>query len=257
MTEDAVAAEPGAVQDKHFRFQRLVGETHLAQSFALRFQVFCRERGFYPPEDYPDGRESDACDPRALHFGAFDRAGAMAGTVRLIPFTAADIPLRRHCRLWPRWELGAEDHGRVAEISRLAISAAYRRRRQDGLYALATAGPDGGRERRGSRPELVFGLYRAMYHASKRVGIARWCAAMEPGLARQLRRLGVYFDAAGPENDYHGPVVPYMVAIEDFERTMSVETPEAFRALMIGLEPALWPVQARVPEERPAARSAQ
>ncbi len=219
---------------RYFEFRRLDGGEALDAVFRLRYQVFCGELGFAAPDGVAPGTERDDFDDRALHFGAFDLKGELAGAVRLVPYGDLGLPLMSHCLVDPpyRPQQGA------AEISRLAIDPGYRRRRGDGLYALAARDQDDpqGRERRAKVPEIVLGLYKSLYQASKRLGVEWWYAAMERTLARQLIRFSVRFDPIGPEVDYHGPVRPYRAAIADMESSVLAADPELFETMTEGLE---------------------
>src|SRR5690606_15783528 len=106
----------------------------------------------------------------------------------------------------------------------------YRRRKNDGFYGFDTVSDFDGVDvnltstqaqatdnipHRRSKPEIVLGLYKTMYQASKRQGITHWLAAMERSLLRLLTRYNIGFQPIGPELDYFGPVVPYIAAIAD------------------------------------------
>ncbi len=251
MTDQAVDSGDDRPFSSHFTFQRLDGGRALARSYALRFEVFCEELGYLPPASFPGGEESDAHDRHALHFGAIDGTGTIVGTVRLVPDSELGLPIFSRCRILPEFEPGAGPGGSVAEISRLAVSARYRRRKGDGRYGLSTGTPDelsaagAWRERRSRRPEIVLGLYRAMYQESKRRAITRWYAAMEKSLARQLKRFHFHFVEIGPETDYYGPVSPYAAEIRALETSVAENDPELFRDMVRGLDPRFLPPEAR------------
>jgi N-acyl amino acid synthase of PEP-CTERM/exosortase system len=251
MTDSAVDNGASRSFSSHFTFARLDGGPALAQSYALRFQVFCEELGFVPPASCPEGQESDAHDSHSLHFGAIDRHGAVVGTARLVRDSDLGLPLFSRCRILPEFQPSAGERGAVAEISRLAVSAHYRRRKGDDRYGLSTGVQEHprvtpmARERRGRRPEIVLGLYRAMYQESKRRGIRRWYAAMEKGLARQLTRFHIHFLEVGPETDYYGPVSPYAVDIRAVEASVAAGDRALFREMVRGLDPRFLPPEAR------------
>jgi len=251
MTDSAVDNGASRRFSSPFTFERLDGGRALAKSYALRYQVFCEELGFVPPDSCPEGLESDAYDPHSLHFGAIDRHGAVVATVRLVRDGGLGLPLLSRCRIRPEFEPDVAEPGAVAEISRLAVSACYRRRKDDDRYGLSIALPEQrratapGRERRSRRPEIVLGLYRAMYQESKRQGIRRWYAAMEKGLARQLTRFHIHFHEIGPETDYYGPVSPYAVDIRAVESSVAAGNPALFREMVRGLDSRFLPPEAR------------
>src|SRR5262245_46458581 len=72
----------------------------LEQSYCLRYQVFCLERGFLPAENYPDQREVDKFDAHSIHIGVLDMEGRLVGTVRLVEPSLYGFPLFHHCSLF-------------------------------------------------------------------------------------------------------------------------------------------------------------
>ena len=97
------------------------------ESHRLRYQVYCLERGFLNPADYPNRRECDEFDPYSLHLGVTAPEGSLLATARLVKVNTVGFPLFRHCRLYPRELDRFQDMTRVAEISRLCVSRNLRR----------------------------------------------------------------------------------------------------------------------------------
>lgn len=232
----------------YFDFCVIDNTRYLQESYALRYEVYCNEQHFLAPEDYLSKLEIDAFDNRALHIGAINREGVLVGTVRLVLPSAKGFPLFEHCPLFSEYKTLADSNNRIqqaaAEISRLAVSKSYRRRANDGMYGLAeTEDKIAPQERddkvtqRRNRPELVLGLYRAMYRDSKRQGITHWFAAMEKTLLRLLHRYQFGFEPIGPEIDYYGPVTPYLAEIAKMEEGIRQRHPELFAEFVQGLAP--------------------
>ena len=71
------------------------------------------------------------------------------------------------------------------------------------------------RDYRRKRPEIVLGLYKAMYQESKRQHLTHWFAAMEKKLWEVLNRIGIQFRQIGEEIVYYGPVIPYFESISE------------------------------------------
>ncbi len=211
-----------------FTFRRVETESELEEVFRLRFQVYCNESGFESPEDHPDGLERDEYDAHSTHFIAINPAGKIVGSVRLIRYSELGFPIEKYCN--PSIDTSRLPKDKVVEISRLAISKAYRRRDLDGLYG--TYGGDGkgsGLKRRDDRPNMILGLFKALYRESKWLGIVNWYVAMEKSLYLLLRRYGFDFYAAGVEVEYHGRRKPYISRIGNLESTIAKERPEVFR----------------------------
>jgi N-acyl-L-homoserine lactone synthetase len=176
-------------------------EEEMKASFELRYAVYCLERRWLRPLDYPDCRETDYLDPYAVHFVAKDAARSMLATVRLI--VASDCPYPLPIAGHP----GVTDFNSTGcgEISRLAVRREWR---ADGV---------------------ALGLYRAMYHYSKSRGVQTWCIQSERHVVRMLRAYGFRFQPVGPARPYMGLVrVPAVMPIEVIEREVATNNPRLF-----------------------------
>ncbi|MCE4557542.1 PEP-CTERM/exosortase system-associated acyltransferase [Pelomonas cellulosilytica] len=193
----------------------------------FRFQIYCRECCFLPESDYPDGLERDAYDESSSHFCASNLRGELVGYVRLVKASAtAGFPFFDHCQdLLPGISLPPASES--AEISRLMVHSAYRRRRGDtlaGVTILDDSLPSE-QERRDKSPQILLSMYRQMYLYSVATGIRYWYAAMEKFLARSLGMFGFDFKQVGPEVDYYGPVATYLADLRALEAAVSQSNP--------------------------------
>jgi N-acyl amino acid synthase of PEP-CTERM/exosortase system len=241
--------------DRYFAFACVDGTAEIAECYRLRYEVFCLERGLLSAEDYSDHLESDAYDAQSLHFLARHLHGEPAGTARLVLNGALGLPLVAHCALESRYgflsEAGNPLSPRYAEISRLAVSQGFRRRREDSVYGSPPRKSPGFGGARSlcsppppaDVPEMVSGLFRLIYQESKRRGVTHWVAAMERSLQVMLKRMGFPFTPIGPEVDYYGPVRPYVAEIAALERNVGALKPATLDYVVSGLEPHLSPIQ--------------
>ena len=193
------------------------------ESHRLRYQVYCLERGFLNPADYPNRRECDEFDPYSLHLGVTAPEGSLLATARLVKVNTVGFPLFRHCRLYPRELDRFQDMTRVAEISRLCVSRNLRRRRIGSV-------------------SVAINLYRAIYQASKRNGVTHWLVATEPSLQRLLASLKVPFREVGPLTDYYGPVAPYLVDLSLWDKVIVSRSLPALHSFLDDLEPEFSPL---------------
>jgi N-acyl amino acid synthase of PEP-CTERM/exosortase system len=207
----------------------------------LRYQVYCRERHFLSPDDYPDQLEIDPFDQHAIHVGVINAQGELAATARLIQLTQAGLPSFDHCTFYAGVNVLRDLDRRVVEVSRLSVSRTYNRRAGDDHFSLGSAPPrtDGGERRSGG--VLVMTLYKALYQASKRRGIANWMAATERSLQRLVTRSGFPFRQIGPETDYYGPVSPYLLDLSEFDANIMSGHFPPLNGFMDGLEPEFRP----------------
>jgi N-acyl amino acid synthase of PEP-CTERM/exosortase system len=202
-------------------FRRLTTPEDIEKALRLRFQVYAMERGFERPEDHPGGLERDRFDAVAVHFLCEHRDGFPVGTVRLIPPNPLGYPLEEHCEL--SIDTAQLPRDRLGEISRLAITRQFQRRREDPFNPAppenpGTASPPVARDRR--RNDLVLGLYREVYRATKELGVSHWYAAMEDKLMILLRRIGFEFSPIGPYVEYHGRRAPFLAEVATIERAV-------------------------------------
>jgi N-acyl amino acid synthase of PEP-CTERM/exosortase system len=214
------------------RFKKITDTIELQEAFRLRYKVYCLERGFERPEDYPWGLEWDEFDEHAMHFGAF-LDGELLGTVRLILNSRLGFPIERYC------EIKADEliaRNRTGEISRLAVLKEFPQRNEDGPVYCDRAFRDGlHREIRESlwedrrQAEIVTGLYTCLYRESKEIGLSQWLAAMTRGLSVLLKRMGVHFVPIGPETSYHGRRTPHLASIGALEKSVQELNPDLLR----------------------------
>lgn len=209
------------------------------QAFALRYQVYCMERGFEAPNPANPGQEIDIHDSHSLHSLLIRRAtGEVAGAVRLVLpcgggeagglpfFTLCDDPLIRDPHRFPAHLFG--------EVSRFCISKKFRRRLNDRRYAEDTPELQNGIPADDARrliPHLTLGLIEQLVRQSIDNGLQYWCAEMEPSLLRLLARLGIHFEPVGPLIDYHGLRQPCMLRLDKMLSTVKSERPDVWSIL--------------------------
>ena len=83
---------------------------------------------------------------------------------------------------------------------------------------------------------IVLGLYRMMYHVSKRMGISHWYLITEHKLYYVLKKYGFIFHQIGDPVDYHGMRTPYLGIVEEMETRLHAEKPEVLQLMLMGLE---------------------
>jgi N-acyl-L-homoserine lactone synthetase len=180
------------------------------QSYRLRYQVYCVERGFLSASS---GLEIDEFDPHSRHVVLISRnTDRVIGSVRMVlgshDGTQDSFPMQQAC------SSGLFNHlplGSTAEISRFAISKERRYGLSSGLLRL--------------------GLVQGLVRLSRQLGITHWCAIMEPTLLRLLRRNSIYFHALGPLVDHHGLRQPCFSALSELLERVANEQPEVWHYL--------------------------
>jgi len=190
-------------------------------SHRLRYQTYCIERQFLCAEDYPDRLEQDEYDATSAHFGVFAdevTPERMIATGRLVP-GEREFPLHEYCTISSQYQRWFKSGVRAAEISRLMVN-------QSAIVKLLGAAS------LTVRKDILVALYKAMYQWVETQDISLLFAAMEPPLARLLRKTGFPFMEIGPEADYYGRVFPYVLDIDYGKLYLRMHFPETWEFLI-------------------------
>lgn len=223
-------------QRSQFRFGRINDASLLAESYKLRYQVYCMERGFLQAAAYPCGMETDFYDDDAMHFAALGEDGRMAGTVRLVGARNRHYPLQEKCGL----DIAIPQH--TAEVSRLAVTRGHDRpaiSSSDKFLSPARLNALPSKlqstDERRWQSELAIGLYKVIYREAKLQGIEYFLAAMESSLARMLIRFQLPFKPVGPVVDYYGKVQPFLLRLSECEQNFARMMPGLFEDFTHGV----------------------
>ncbi len=215
--------------------------------YRLRYQVYVDEYGFEHAGDHPDGMEKDEWDPCSIHMAALNPEGDVIGTIRLVLNSPAGLPTLQAVAPFYFDQNPHSQH--IGEVSRLAVARSFRRRVEDGFYGVqALASPKGSisfhraedgdfpsQERR-RRFAVVLGLFKIMYHVSKRIDLKDWYMVSEKRLWYLLKRYHILFNPIGPEMEYHGIRVPYIGHIKDIETHMMKASANLAESFQEGLD---------------------
>jgi N-acyl amino acid synthase of PEP-CTERM/exosortase system len=188
------------------------------EAFRLRHGVYCEDLGFEPRR--ADGLERDEHDPHAIHLLIrHGPSAAFVGCVRLICLPPGRemqrLPFERLCSgLAP----GAvpdtpERRARIAEVSRLAVVRAFRRRRGEHAHPAPVSDADFSGAPTLRFPYVLVGLYLGVVAAAMLHGIQRLFVLTEPRLGEHLHRLGLRVIRIGPPVEHRGPRVPSMIDV--------------------------------------------
>ena len=191
--------------------------------YKLRYNVYAKEFGFENIEDHPNGYEKDEYDENSIHFAALNGDNRVIGTVRLVLNSEKGFPIEHAAKTKFIGDKPSPD--KIAEISRLAVSKNFQRYNSNCSI----------KNKLLTKNTVIFGLYKLMYHESKRKGITHWYIIIEKKLFRQLKRYGFIFYQIGEPVQYHGTRIPYLGIILDIENFMK-EKPEILKMLLVGLE---------------------
>lgn len=201
--------------------------------YRIRYQVYCHEMHFEKEEDYPDGREIDEFDNQSVHCLLKHRgSGEYAGCVRLVlnhsDRREPQLPLEHHCGESLNktvLDLSEFDRRTFGEISRLAITSRFRRRKGEAQTPHGVSEEDleiSPSERR-IFPHIAVGLYLAAAAMSLQRDMKMVLVMMEPRLARHMKYFGINFIQAGDIIDHHGMRGPFYSIVEKNLRAIRPE----------------------------------
>lgn len=195
-------------------------DNRMRDIYGLRYKVYCEERRFENPSDFPDGIETDGYDENAVHFATF-RNNKIIGTARIILNTGGGFPLEKHA--WIDADIFNQiNRDNIGEISRLAFSKDYRKHLPHRLtpdYHNLSAPLEKmhSAETRYFESMTMIRLYRSIFIECRRKNLTHLIAIMADGLCRLLNKNGIIFTPIGPPVHYHGVRKP---CICNIERTM-------------------------------------
>jgi N-acyl amino acid synthase of PEP-CTERM/exosortase system len=204
---------------KYFTAVPATTEALRDECFRIRHEVYCKELQYEPLR--PDGRETDAYDAHSIYcLLRANESGRFIGCIRLILPNPQDpatlFPFEKTCAATIDRAIvdpAKIDRTRVAEVSRLAVASAYRRRKSDHETAGTISPEDFGSPERPRFPYVPVGLYLGMICQAQRHGIDTLFVLTEPRLARHLSLLGVHIKRIGGPVEHRGKRVPSMMSV--------------------------------------------
>jgi len=206
---------------EYFQIVPAVTDELVEEAQKIRHDVYCRELGWEPIS--ADGLEKDEYDPHALHcLLRSTTRDKFIGCIRLVLPTDSgagmSLPIQETCN--GVLEAGHPDPNDlenllVAEVSRLAISADYRRRRHEQGRPVAMGEEQSVREERRKFPYIPVALYLGMLHMASRQNIKTLYILTEPLLAKHFSRLGGKLQQVGKGIEHRGLRVPYIMDVEE------------------------------------------
>lgn len=239
------------METRYFRFVEVTpGMPEYETYLALRYEVFCAE--LHRIDDFTvtttnNRIETDRFDLLSRHWLATHlETGQPAACCRLILPNAAGLSIAGRYTIsenpYPDAQIEA-----TAEISRMAIAPAFRRRHSDQGKPFAGDPndelPDRAPKERGRRhqPELVLGMYREIFLLAGETGITHAYAAMASNFSRILLMAGFPFVAIGPMNPaVEPPRRPYIISRDEIIRQLHIKNP-GLLAFLFGEQDNLMP----------------
>ena len=144
---------------KELYFKVADSDFELHSCYRLRYKVYCEEKRWISPDNFPDKMEKDEYDAKAVHVIAMNEDFEIVGLMRIINNKDYQrLPYLDH----PGMKGKSLQAKNIAELSRFVVTA------------------------NSSRYYVLKGLIRGVYQVSRRMGIDNWVFVCEPSLPRLL-----------------------------------------------------------------------
>lgn len=207
-------------------------------SQALRFEVFCREQGFFDSNLDTKDLEIDPFDKWSTHsLLRHKSSGAYAATVRIVlPLnkrTCTNYPVEAHFNMLNKRDreiITNLPQSQLAEVSRFAVAKNFRRRsgEEKTSHGISTTFETTGSQSAYRRTDshITLGLIHALVKMSQQHKITHWLAFMEPGLIRLLSRIGIHFKRIGPAIKHYGMRYICYISLHEMLNDIAEEKPE-------------------------------
>lgn len=176
--------------DNDLYFKTAETDLDFEKCYRLRYQVYCEEKRWLSPDDFPDKMEKDEYDSKAAHVMALDADFNCVGIMRIIKeCDHRRLPYLDH----PGMQGRSYNAKNLAELSRFVIIAQR------------------------NRHLVLKGLLRLVYLTSRRIGVDNWVYVSEPSLIRFIDRYKYYFDPICAPAKYYGGFT--LIAACDISKT--------------------------------------
>jgi N-acyl amino acid synthase of PEP-CTERM/exosortase system len=236
----AMGQDLHACFERHFVAEVALSPAQFEDAFRIRYQVYCLEKGYEDPAQFPDGLERDRYDGHAVQMLVRHRGtGFAVGAVRLIlPDRSAhswSFPFEDLCGytvLGRRLDGVGDPPHDVAEVSRFAVSRNLLASVWDPAMDRWEGASPGRPDERCSSQLVALGLIALLFGVSAEYGVHVWYAMMETALARHLARLGIEFRQIGAPVEHRGRRQPMAARVDDLSARIEGANP-AFHRLII------------------------
>jgi N-acyl amino acid synthase of PEP-CTERM/exosortase system len=207
----------GKAFKEYFEIVPALSDALRDEVYRIRHQVYCEELAFEPQR--PDRREYDEYDAHSLHLLIRSvKADQFIGCTRIVRARPGhpDFPLPFEKTCAAALDRSIVDpaklpRDKIAEISRLAVIAQFRKRKDDQKSPLPISDKDFGTPEQPRFPYIPVGLYLGTIELARLNGIDTLFVLTEPRLASHFRKFGVSIQTIGAAVEHRGQRIPSMM----------------------------------------------
>ncbi|MCW5599796.1 MAG: PEP-CTERM/exosortase system-associated acyltransferase [Nitrosomonas sp.] len=198
------------------------------EAYRIRHQVYCEDLNFEPLRS--NGFETDEYDSSALHLLIRSiKFDMFIGCTRIIRPKAinlhAPLPFEKICTNSLNRSIVDPTQlprNKIAEVSRLAVIASFRRRKDEAKKPINISDEDFGKPQdpHSRFPYIPLGLFIGTIELARLNNIDYLFMLTEERLANHFGKLGAHNQIIGAPIEHRGTRIPSMVYIEEIVRNM-------------------------------------
>ena len=207
---------------KYFRYVPALTPELAKEVYTIRHKVYCEDLKFEAVRQ--DRQETDPYDAYSL-YGLVQSVSTQeyVGCARLIlpnpKDPSARFPVEINCNSTidkAKFDADAIPRHKVAEVSRLAVVAAYRRRKGESTLPAPVSDESFGSPQQPRFPYIPFALYFGCAALARKCEIEHVLVLTEPRLANHFRKLGMNIREIGAGVEHRGYRVPSVINAKTF-----------------------------------------
>jgi len=209
---------------KYFRYVPALTPELRQEVYRIRHNVYCEDLKF--EKERENGQETDSYDSHSV-YGLVQSASTneYVGCARLIlpnPLNPAEpFPVEVSCANTldrQKFDPMAVPRSTVGEVSRLAVVAAYRRRKGEDRQPAPVSDESFGSKTQPRFPYIPMALYFGCAALARRHGVDHVLVLTEPRLSGHFRKLGMGIREIGGGIEHRGFRVPSVIDARTFPK---------------------------------------
>ena len=239
------ALDLGSIFHQYFEIVPAFSNALKDEVYRVRHQVYCEDLQFESAR--PDRLETDEHDSNSLHLLLRSvKTGEFIGCTRIVRPRPDDstyhLPFETTCAMALDRAIidpAGLPRDRIAEVSRLAVVASYRRRKGEANSPVSLADEDSdiGKSRR--FPYIPLGLYLGTTELARISGINTLFVLTEPRQAAHFCKLGVKLQIIGEAIEHRGERVPAMMDVDSIITEMRTIFHSLYHAIAADIQKAV------------------
>ena len=227
---------------QYFEIVPAYSEALKDEVYRVRHQVYCEDLAFEPVRS--DRRETDEHDSNSLHLLMRSvKTNEFIGCTRIVRPRLEDahyqLPFEKTCAaVLDRSiiDLASLPRHSVAEVSRLAVIASYRRRKGEANSAIGISAEDFGSPQQLRFPFIPIGLYLGTIELARLNGIDTLFVLTEQRQMTHFSKLGVKLQVIGDPVEHHGERVLSVMKVTDIIADMRNLFRSLYRTIATDIE---------------------